>query len=81
MEIGKGLLKAGASGAVFQRAECPDAPFLALFDAALLERSLQGTHYRFVWDGRVIKSIYDFGNGQEIKRGDLLAGGSGREAA
>ena len=80
-DIGKRLLEAGTSGAVFRRAERADALFLAVFDAALLGRSVQGTHYRFVWDGKVIKSIYDFGNGQEIKRGYLLAGGSGLEAA
>jgi hypothetical protein len=71
-EIGQCLLNAGEAGAVFRRAECPDALFLALFDAALLERSVQRTHYRFVWDGETIKSVYDFGTGQELKRRDLL---------
>jgi hypothetical protein len=80
-EIGQRLLDAEASGAVFRRAEYPDAQFLALFDPALLERSVQQTHYRFVWDGTVIKSVYDFGSGKEIKREDLLPAGSGRQAA
>lgn len=80
-EIGRQLLDAGASGAVFRRAERPVAQFIAVFDAALLERSLQRTHYRFVWDGTVIKSVYDFGSGREIKREDLVPGSSGREAA
>lgn len=80
-EIGKHLLDSGVAGVVFRRAERPDAQFLALFNAALLERSVQGTHYRFVWDGTVVKSIYDFGSGREIKREDLLPGSSGREAA
>ena len=80
-EIGRQLLEAGFSGAVFRRVERPNAHFLALFDAALLERSVQGTHYRFVWDGRMIRSIYDFASGREIKRSDLLSGDNGREAA
>ena len=42
---------------------------------------MQQTHYRFVWDGTVIKSVYDFGSGKEIKREDLLPAGSGRQAA
>jgi hypothetical protein len=75
-EIGQRLLDEGASGAVFHRTERPDAQFLALFDAALLERSVQQTHYRFVWDGTVIKSVYDFGSGVEVKREDLLSGSS-----
>ncbi len=80
-KIGKQLLDAGTSGAVFRRAERPVAQFITVFNAALLERSVQGTHYRFVWDGTVIRSVYDFGSGREIKRGDLLPGSSGREAA
>jgi hypothetical protein len=79
-EIGQRLLDTGASGAVFRRAERPGAQFLALFDAALLERSVQETHYRFLWDGTVIKRLYDFGSGREIKREELLPSGSGGEA-
>jgi hypothetical protein len=71
----------GGFWAIFRRAEYPDAQFLALFDPALLERSVQQTHYRFVWDGTVIKSVYDFGSGKEIKREDLLPADSGRQAA
>jgi len=79
--IGQQLLDKGAAGAVFRRAERPDAQFLAVFDPASVERSVQGTHYRFVWDGTVIKSIYDFSTGEKIMRGDLLRGSPGREAA
>lgn len=80
-QIGQQLLDAGWAGAVFRRAERPDAQFLSVFDAALLERSVQATHYRFVWDGTVVKSVYDFGTGREIKRGDLLVDDTSREAA
>jgi hypothetical protein len=80
-KIGEELLRAGAPGAVFRRPEHPEGRFLALFDPTLLERSVQGTHYRFVWDGTVVKSVYDFGNGQEIARGDLVSGKTGRDAA
>ena len=80
-EIGQRLFDAGLAGAVFHRAERPGSLFLAVFDAALLQRSLQGTHYRFVWDGTVVKSVYNFSTGNEIKRAELLPDGSGREAA
>jgi hypothetical protein len=75
--IGQQLLDEGALGAVFRRAERPDALFLAVFDSMPLERSLQRTHYRFVWDGNIIKSVYDFGTGEEITRDQLLLGDIG----
>lgn len=79
--IGQQLLDQGSLGAVFRRPERPRDLFVAVFDAAPLGRSVQSTHYRFVWDGKVIKSVYDFNTGKEIKRSELLAESNGREAA
>jgi hypothetical protein len=70
--IGQRLLDVEASAAVFGRAERSDAELLALFDAALLDRSVQETHYRFVWGVIAIKTVYDFGGGREMKREELL---------
>lgn len=70
--IGRELYEKGVSGVLFHRPERPDAEFLSVFDGALLGRSIQGTHYRFVWDGKLIRSIYDFTSGEEITRSDLL---------
>jgi hypothetical protein len=79
--IGQQLLDQGFLGVVFGRPERPRDLFLSVFDAAPLGRSVQSTHYRFVWDGKVIKSVYDFSTGKEIKRSELLAESNGREAA
>jgi hypothetical protein len=79
--IGRELYEQGAKGVLFCRPQKPDAHFLAIFDGGLLERSVQETHYRFVWDGKAIKSVYDFNTGEEILRGDLLSDGASREAA
>jgi hypothetical protein len=78
--IGAQLVEGGKFGAVFLRAERPDTQFLAVFDSAPVGRSVQGRHYRFVWDGAVIKSVYDFSTGETMLRGDLLRGSDGREA-
>jgi hypothetical protein len=80
-ETGRKLFDDGEPGAIFHRPERPSDLFLAVFDAAPLGRSVQSTHYRFVWDGAVIASVYDFGTGEQIKRSDLLPNNNGREAA
>jgi hypothetical protein len=79
--IGQELFDRGLLGAVFRRPERPEDTFLAVFDPTPLERSVQSTHYRFVWDGTQINSVYDFTDAKEIKRSDLLAKDTGREAA
>jgi hypothetical protein len=79
--IGQELFDRGSLGAVFRRPERPQDIFIAVFDTAPLERSVQSTHYRFVWDGTVIKSVYDFTDAKEITRGELLGQHTGREAA
>jgi hypothetical protein len=79
--IGQRLYENDAHGALFQKPNFPGASFLAVFDGSLLEPSVQGAHYRFVWDGKVIKSVYDFSSGEEISRGDLLTGDPTKEAA
>lgn len=79
--IGRVLHERGESGVLFRRPRIPDGVFLAVFDQKLPERGLQATHYRFVWDGKFIKSIYDFTTGEAIPRSDLLPSGEGREAA
>jgi hypothetical protein len=79
--IGQELFDTGALGAVFRRPERPEDAFLAVFDPTPLGRSVQSTHYRFVWDGAVIRSAYDFADAKEIRRSELLAHDTGREAA
>jgi hypothetical protein len=79
--IGRELYESGVSGAFFQRADYPSTLFLAIFDPSVLEPSQQGAHYRFVWDGTAIRSIYDFGTGKEIMREELLGDGPDKRAA
>jgi len=80
-KIGHQLHETGSPGVLFRRPSFGERRFLAVFDGALLPRAIQGAHYRFVWDGERIKSIYDFSDGKEISRGALLAPDIGRDAA
>lgn len=80
-KIGHQLHESGSPGVLFCRPGFGEHRFLAVFDGTLLPRAIQGAHYRFVWDGQKIKSIYDFSDGNEILRGALLAPYIGRDAA
>jgi hypothetical protein len=79
--IGHALWGGGVSGVLFCRPGFGAHRFLSVFDGSLLGRALQATHYRFVWDGRNVRSIYDFSSGTEILRGELLGSDLGRDAA
>ncbi len=80
-KIGQKLCDDGATGIIYRRPGFADHRFLSAFDAAILGRALQGAHYRFVWDGKTVKSIYDFSKGDTILRDDLLAASLGKNAA
>lgn len=58
--IGQTLVENESQGALTYRPQISAARFLSVFDRAVLGTTVQATHYRFVWDGARIKSIYDF---------------------
>ena len=80
-DIGHQLLESGSPGILFCRPGFGERQFLGVFDGELLPNAVQGAHYRFVWDGQKIKSIYDFSDGKEILRTSLLGRDIGRDAA
>jgi hypothetical protein len=80
-KIGHKLFDDGATGIIYRRAGFAEHRFLSVFDGSVLGRALQGAHYRFVWDGKTVKSIYDFTKGDTILRDDLLAATLGKDAA
>jgi hypothetical protein len=80
-KIGQKLYNDGATGVIHRRPAFAEHRFLSVFDGTALGRALQGAHYRFVWDGKTVKSIYDFSKGDTILREDLLAASLGENAA
>lgn len=58
--LGEELLNEGSCGAMFKSPYREAGISLAVFDGGVLERSVQSEHFRFVWDGVRIKSIYSF---------------------
>lgn len=71
-QIGEELLNAGANGALFKCPVRPAGTCVAIFNGDVLERSVQAEHFRFVWDGRRVKSVYSFDKGENFSADDLF---------
>jgi hypothetical protein len=69
---GEELLNAGANGAWFTCPIRPAGSCLAIFNAMFWGRSVQAEHFRFMWDGRSVKSVYSFDKGQKFRADDLF---------
>jgi hypothetical protein len=67
LELGA-KLPDGADGILFHPPERPCATCVVVLNGDRLGRSLQTSHYRFVWDGKRISLLYAFDNaGREIE--------------
>lgn len=69
------LLSAGRSvlaadppldGMLYRPPERSQSTCVAVLERSVLGRAVQGEHFRFVWDGRRIRSIYSFSDGRLI---------------
>ena len=80
-KIGHEIFENGAAGIVYRRTGFGEHRFVSVFDGTILGRALQGAHYRFEWDGGIIRNIYDFGKGETISRDCLVAAGLNKDAA
>ncbi len=72
-KIGWRLYEDGVNGVIFNMAELPGSEFISIFnDDVLLEKGVQGAHYRFRWDGQRIGRLYDFGADRDIDRSEII---------
>jgi hypothetical protein len=72
--IGKDLYNAGVMGVLFTIPEIFGTQFAGIFSkSCLVESAVQAAHYRFQWDGESISKIYDFANGKDLTRGQILS--------
>lgn len=79
--LGTEIYEFGAQGILFHRTDFPGVRAVAVFDPTVLGRAMQSDHYRFVWDGEVIRTIGNFSSGEVIDRVQLFAEFTGRAAA
>jgi hypothetical protein len=79
--LGANIYESNAQGIVFRRPDFPGIRAVAVFDLDTLGRAVQGSHYRFVWDGKAVRTIGNFSDGTVIDRGQLFADLARRAAA
>lgn len=65
-QIGQDLLSTEVSGVLYVCPQRDAGECLSVFDPEALGRSVQAEHYRFVWNGERISTLYDFQDGAEI---------------
>lgn len=72
--IGRQLFEDGVNGVLYRTEEVPGHDFLAVFSVEILvDKAVQGAHYRFRWDGLQVSRIFDFTRNGDIDRGDVFA--------
>lgn len=63
-KLGKGLLKQAEakelSGILFRSSERPSGTRVCVLNGNVLDRAVQGEHFRYSWDGERVSSLYAF---------------------
>lgn len=52
----------GLSGVLFRSSERPSGTRICVLDGNVLDRAIQGEHFRYSWDGEKVSSLYAFDN-------------------
>lgn len=55
------------SGVLFRSHERPVGTRICVLDGNVLDRAIQGEHFRYVWDGKRISSLYTFNNERRVE--------------
>ncbi|TAI62717.1 hypothetical protein CWO89_28230 [Bradyrhizobium sp. Leo170] len=72
--LGQSLYEEDVQGVIFKMVELPGHEFISVFNSdVLIERGIQGAHYRFRWDGTRITRVFDFGANKDIDRNEIIA--------
>ena len=74
-QIGEEVLGSGVDGAVFMCPHRRNAKCVSVFKGDALGKSSQEDHYRFVWDGAAIRSVYAFNNGMKLAPNEIFSEG------
>lgn len=63
---GELVMRAGFDGLLFRSEERPSGTCICVIRGEVLERAVQGDHFKFVWDGEAVTAIYSFRSGQDF---------------
>lgn len=68
---GRQIAEAGFDGLLFRPAERPSGLCVSVLKGGALERAVQRDHFKFVWDGSRVSTVYSFGSGVQYSPEDL----------
>lgn len=62
--LGRAVTDAGYDGILFRPVERLSGVCISILRGATLDRAVQGDHFKFVWDGTHVSTLYSFSSGQ-----------------
>lgn len=65
-DLGYQLAELGIDGVIFKSHLRPSGDCLSVLNGQLLGTTVQGNHYRFVWDGMKIRALYSYNENAKI---------------
>lgn len=68
---GRQIAEAGFDGLLFRPAERPSGLCVSVLKGDVLERAVQRDHFKFVWDGSRVSTVYSFGSSVQYSPEDL----------
>lgn len=72
-QIGEEALGSGADGALFLSPYRTGGTCVAVFKGEALGKSVQEDHYRFIWDGTAVRSVYAFNDGRKLAANEIFS--------
>ena len=68
---GDRIAEAGFDGLVFRPSERPCGKCVSVLRGGSLDRAMQGDHFKFVWNGTRVETLYSFSSGRAFTPDDL----------
>jgi hypothetical protein len=68
---GQSIMESGFDGLLYRPVERPAGFCVCVFRGEVLAQAVQRDHFKFVWDGIRVSSIYSFGTGAEYHPDDV----------
>ena len=65
-DLGYQIAEAGMDGVIFKSHLRPSGDCISVLKGQLLGTTVQGNHYRFVWDGTKIRALYSYNEGAKV---------------
>ena len=65
-DLGYQIAELGMDGVIFKSHLRPSGEHISVLNGRLLGKTVQGNHYRFVWDGEKVRALYSYNEDAKI---------------